>query len=31
MRGINNNKLLQADNWDLQEDIDSGLLNDRLE
>lgn len=31
MRGINNNKMLTADNWDLQEDIDSGLLYDRIE
>lgn len=31
IRGINNNTLLAADNWEMQEDIDSGLLHDRIE
>lgn len=29
-KGINNNPLLNSDDWDLQADIDRGLLHDRI-
>ena len=29
-KGINKNPLLNADNWDLQADIDAGLLHNRI-